>query len=128
MIALTSTFELNFVEAWQSSQTHRFRIFGVEYMELIYSIQFRCNPAVSSHLFPFSAVQHSHGDTCCQQQHGFLIAAHNPQHFQAPIQELISQHVPLANLNITRNSASPKQSLPHLVSWARAMAPFTWEL
>ncbi len=75
-----------------------------------YSIQSRCNPAVSSHLFPFPAVQHSYGDTCCQQQHWFFIAAHNPQHFQAPIQGLISQYVPLANLNITRNSGSPNKA------------------
>jgi hypothetical protein len=47
----------------------------------------RCHPVVSLHLFPFSAVQHSQKDACCQQQHRYFMTAHNQQHFQAPIQE-----------------------------------------
>ncbi len=62
-------------------------------MHLINSLWCRCDLAVSSHLFPFSAVQHSHWDPSCQQQHVCLIASHNLQHFQAPVQELILQHV-----------------------------------
>jgi hypothetical protein len=30
--------------------------------------------SISLHLFPFSDVQHSHRDVCCQQQHRCLTA------------------------------------------------------
>jgi len=53
------------------------------------SLQPRCHPAVSSHLFLFSAVQHSHKDACCQQQQRYFKTAHSQQHFQAPIQEFV---------------------------------------
>jgi hypothetical protein len=39
-------------------------------------IQSRCNLAVSSDLFPFPAIQCSHWDDCCQQQHSCLTATH----------------------------------------------------
>jgi hypothetical protein len=35
------------------------------------------DPAVSSHLFPFSVIQHYHRKACCQQQYRCLTAAHN---------------------------------------------------
>ncbi len=46
-----------------------------------YSIQFRSDLTVSFHLFPFPAIQHSHRDACCQQQHRCLSAVHNQQQF-----------------------------------------------
>lgn len=64
MIALPSTFELNFVEAWQSSQTHRFRILEwstrscVDQCEC--SSQFFCYGDTSEppfHLLPHCAAQ-----------------------------------------------------------------------
>ncbi len=58
-----------------------------------YSLQSRCNLAVSSHLFPFSAIQHPHRDASCQQQHRCLTTAHNQQHCQAPFQEFNWQYV-----------------------------------
>ncbi len=58
-----------------------------------YSLQSRCNLAISVHLFPFSAIQHSHRDVPCQQKHICLTAVHNWQHFQAPFQESVWQHV-----------------------------------
>ncbi len=58
-----------------------------------YSLQPKCDPAVSLHLFSFSTVQHSHRDACCQQLHRCLTAVHNQQHFQAPFQEFAWQHV-----------------------------------
>jgi len=52
-------------------------------------LQSRYNSAVSSHLFSFSAVQHSHRNDCCQQKHRCSTAAHDQQHFQAPTQEFV---------------------------------------
>ncbi len=51
-----------------------------------YSLQSMCHWAISSHLFPFSAIQHPHRDICSQQQCICLTAVHKQQHFQAPIQ------------------------------------------
>ncbi len=64
--------------AWEltiSAVLYEFQSFGGGLDPLLqtyaphYSLQSRCNLAVSLHLFPFSVVQHSHRDTCCQQQH-----------------------------------------------------------
>ncbi len=158
MIALATIFEMNFVEEWQSSQTHKFFIiqsgvWGAVFISpnaipsfslwwpkwnnfsslstscctsLVYGIYpilhhtwaltispvlhgfqssegglnhllqmcapdyplwSSCDPAFSSHLSPFSAIQLPHRDACCQQQHRCLIPAHSPKNFQAPIQE-----------------------------------------
>jgi membrane protein insertase Oxa1/YidC/SpoIIIJ len=39
-----------------------------------YSLQSKCNPTISLQFFPFFAIQHSHKDACCWQQHRCLIA------------------------------------------------------
>jgi hypothetical protein len=54
-----------------------------------YSLQSRYNLAISSHLLPSSAIWHSYRDGHCQQQQRCLLAAHNQQHCQAPIQEFV---------------------------------------
>ncbi len=45
-----------------------------------------------------------------------LVAANDQQHFQAPVQELVSQHI-LPSPHITMNSASTKQGHPHSHIW-----------
>ncbi len=151
MIALPTSFEMNFVEVWQSSQTHRFFLIwrgavlmtpnaiasfslwwhkwntfsssSTSYRSTFiqgmypascnrpdnccssawisitwgwscsstnaYTSLFTSMQALFFHLFPSSAVQHSHRVAYCHQQHRCLIAAHNLQHFQALIQEPI---------------------------------------
>lgn len=48
-----------------------------------------CNPVHSSHPFPSSVVEHWPWNPTSQQQHGCSIAAHNPQHVQIQLRELI---------------------------------------
>ncbi len=97
-------------------------------MHLINSLWCRCDLAVSSHLFPFSAVQNSHWDPSWQQQqHVHLIASHNLQHFQAPVQELILQHVlPSPHYHwFCKHEAKPSTQ-PHLAY--RKSSPWSYSL
>ncbi len=160
MIALPTIFEMNFVEVWQSSQTHRFflnwrgipaivlmspnaiasfslwwpkwnnysssstsckiiflqgtyphinldNLCSFKWISIIwggldpllqvyaphYSLQPRCNLPTSSHLFPLSTIQQSQIDAYYQQQHKSLTTTHNQQHYQAPFQEFVWQHI-----------------------------------
>ncbi len=93
-----------------------------------YSLQSRFDPAVSSHLFPCSAIQHSHRDACCQQQHRCLTAAHNQQHSQAPFQEFVWQCIlpSTHHHEFCKHRAKPSMQ-PHLVHralpWPYSLAP-----
>ncbi len=80
-----------------------------------YSLQSRCNLAVSSHLFPFSAIQHPHRDASYQQQHRCLTATHNQHivrlHFKNSIGNMF------CHLHVPMNSASAEQRHPWSHMW-----------
>ncbi len=109
-----------------STVPHEFQSSGVGLHHLLqmyapyYSLWSRCNATVSSHPFPSSAVQHSHRDAYCQQQHN------NLQHFQAPIQGTwMFSHLHIT-MTFCKHRAKPSMQ-PHLVyralPWLYSLPP-----